>query len=199
MNARFRFLNVTGAIALVCSLARCTTVTQTEFCNPTSLVLQLSGTAVTPGGTFPVDFADTLSLARLSTRSFDFLVDVLFRGGATGPASVVWITSTPRPPDVTLGFQLSGARAVGSVLPVGGGISGVGTGEGPAISAIGAAGVLMLLSAPSYSGQGTGGQLTVQQAAPLAAEVSARFADQSGRPGSFTGRLRITAGGPNCP
>jgi hypothetical protein len=195
---RSRLLNVISAMALLLSLARCTTATQTEFCNPTSLVFRVSGTALTPGGTFPIEIADTLSFARLSTRSFGFLVDVLFRGGATGAASAVWIVTTPQPPNVTLGFQFSGDRHIGSILPVGGGMSGVSTGEGPAISAIGAAGVLMLLGAPSYMGQGTGGQLTVQQAAPFAAEVSAHFADETARPGSFTGQVRVTAGGPNC-
>ena len=198
MVARSRLLNVTRALALLLSVARCTTATQTEFCNPTSLVFHVSGTALAPGGTFPLEFADTLSFARLSTRSFGFLVDVLFRGGATGAASAVWIVATPQAPNVTLGFQFSGDRHIGSILPVGGGMSGVSTGEGPAISAIGAAGVLMQLAAPSYTGQGTGGQLTVQQAAPFAADVSAQFKDETARAGSFAGQVRVTAGGPNC-
>jgi hypothetical protein len=196
--ARSRLLNVMSALALALSSTRCTTVTETATCNPTSLVLQVSGSAMTPGGAFAVDIADTLSSARLSTRSFDFLVDVLFRGGATGFASAVWIASTPQAPDVTLGFQLGGARHVGSILPIGGGVFGVSTGEGPAISAIGAAGVLMFLGAPSYTAQGMAGQFKVRQAAPLAADVSAQFADPSARPGSFTGQVQVTASGPNC-
>jgi hypothetical protein len=197
---RARFLNVNCAIALLgLSLAGCTTTTQVDVCDPTSLVLHVSGSAVTPGGALPVEIADTLSFARLSSRSFGFLVDVFFRGAGTGSASAVWIVSTPQPPVITLGFQLGGDRKAGSVLPVGGGLAGVSTGEGPAISAIGAAGVLMLLNAPSYSGQGSDGQFTVQQASPLTAQVSAQFADQSARAGSFTGQVRITAGGPNCP
>ncbi len=200
MGFRARLLNVNRAIALLgLSFAGCTTTTQVDVCSPTSLVLHVSGTAVTPGGAVPVEIADTLSFASLSTRSFGFLVDVFFRGAATGAASAVWIVSTPQPAVITLGFQLSGDRKAGSILPVGGGLAGVSTGEGPAISAIGAAGVLMLLGAPSYLGQGRDGQLTVQQAAPLTAQVSAQFADQNARAGSFAGQVRISAGGPNCP
>lgn len=199
MLARSLLLNATSALVLAFSSTRCTTVTETATCSPSSLVLHVSGSAVTPGGTYPVEIADTLSSARLSTRSFDFLVDVLFRGGATGFASAVWIVSTAQAPSITLGFQLGGDRRVGSVLPVGGGLSGVSTGEGPAISAIGAAGVLMTLGAPAYSSQGTAGGFAVRQIAPLAADVNAQFADQSTRPGSFTGRVQIGTGDPTCP
>ena len=86
------------------------------------------------------------------------------------------------------------------VVVVGGGPAGGETSPatGPS-SAIGAAGVLMFLGAPSYSAQGIAGQFKVRQVAPLTADVSAQFADQSARPGSFTGQVQITASGPNCP
>ena len=65
-----KFVLRLGIALLGLSLAGCTTVTQVDLCSPTSLVLHVSGTAVTPGGAVPVEITDTLSFASLSTRKF---------------------------------------------------------------------------------------------------------------------------------
>lgn len=184
---------------LPASLTACGGGTNAPSCQPSLLAFTVTGLATVPTGQVAVALNDTLRSSELNAPSeFPYLVDVLVRGQATGAASAVWVASAAAGPG--FGFQLGGARQVGSVLPIVGRTFGVSPGKGPAISAIGGAGALVAMyDVGGFELTESTGTLTIQQVRPFGAQLSAQFHDALGRPATFTGTVSVTPVGPNCP